>query len=350
MGKIVLCGALQGEEGNFGDDLLRQILINNLLEYDNSLEIVDYNKCTTVKEIKDCDYFIYIPGGYLGYIEYWYSGSLKKTIQRLIYYYWPGLKAVLFRKKIVLLAQGIGPYEYPILDHILGIIAKRAVLITVRDEKGKQLLQKVGVNNKKIFVTADTAQTLKKHNFISECKDSEKIKKCYFGKKIILIHYVGVKEYMKKVYDAVKELFFEREDVCFVIGLDGKGNYADVKKFANKFPKGRCMTYNYKDVGQLVTIINSVDCVITGKFHVGIVGCTLSKSVLNFSVQYAKASLYYKQIGYPERCIDVFEASHNDVKKMMADCFLESIEIPKDILTKANCNYDVYLKKVISAN
>lgn len=346
MKKIMLCGALQCEIGNFGDDLLREILINNLLKYDNTLEIVDYDSKTTLKDMKACDYFIYIPGGYLGYIESWYSGSINKTFQRVIYYYWPGIKAALLRKKIILLAQGIGPYEYPLLGNMLGFVANRAMLITVRDQKGKALLRKFGVK-KNIYVTADTAQTLTQHNFICECQESRKIKEVFAGKTVIFFHYIGKSEYAKTVYDALKDLFFEREDVCFVIGADGTINYGDVKKMENKFPPNRCMSYRYKGVSQLISIINSVDCVITGKFHVGIVGCTLSKSVLNFSVQYAKASLYYEQIGYPERCKDVFNISKADIKNSIEELYLDPVKIPTHVLEKANSNYDVFLRKVM---
>lgn len=346
MRKIMLCGALQCEVGNFGDDLLRQILIDNLLEYDNTLEIVDYSKTTTLKEMNKCEFFIFIPGGYLGYIERWYSGSFKKTMQRVSRYYYPGLKAVFLKKKIILLAQGIGPYEYPVLDKMLGLIAKKAVLISVRDQKGKRLLQKSGVDKKKIYVTADTAQTLTAHNFIKECRESKKIKENYAGKTVIFIHYSNIKEYLKNVYQATKELFFTRDDICFVIGADDGSDYADVKKFASRFPRNRCMTYDYKSVSQLVTIINSVDCVITGKFHVGIVGCTLSKSVLSFSVQYAKTSLYYDQIGYPERCVNIFDISYKKVKESIDHFYAEKIEIPDNILKKADYNYNL-LRKVI---
>lgn len=348
MKKIMLCGALQCEIENFGDVLLREILINNLHKYDNTLEIVDYNSKTTLKEMKECDYFIYIPGGYLGYIESWYSGSIDKTIQRVIHYYWPGIKAALLRKKIILLAQGIGPYEYPVLGNMLGFIANRAMLITVRDQKGKDLLRRVGVR-KKIYVTADTAQTLTQHDLIHECEESQKIKDLYAGKTIIFVHSIGVDEYRNKIYKALKDLFFEREDICFVIGHDGGGNYGSAKQWANKFPKNRCMTYRYKGVSQLITIINSVDCVITGKFHVGIVGCTLSKSVLNFSVQYAKASLYYEQIGYPERCKDLFNVSEADIRNSIEELYLERVRIPTRVLEKANSNYDVFLQKVMKS-
>ncbi len=345
----MLCGALQCEVGNFGDDLLRQILINNLRKYDNNLQIVDYNKDTTLKEINECDFFIFIPGGYLGYIEHWYSGSLKKTIQRVTRYYYPGIKAVFLKKKIILLAQGIGPYEYPLLDKMLGLIAKRAVLISVRDYKSKRLLQKVGAGKKKIYVTADTAQTLISHNFIKECAESRKIKESYSGKKVIFIHYLNVKEYLDKVYQAVRELFFTRDDIVFVIGADGIGGYAgyaEIKEFARHFPKNRCMTFKYRDVSQLITIIDNVDCVITGKFHVGIVGCTLKKSVMSFSVQYAKTSLYYEQIGYSERCMDIFNASYEKVKNSINSFYSDKIEIPEKILKKANYNYYL-LDKII---
>lgn len=346
MGKIMLCGALQCEIGNFGDVLLREILIDNLRKWDDTLEIVDYSESTTLKEIKECEFFIFIPGGYLGYIERWYSGSFKKTMQRVSRYYYPGLKAVFLKKKIILLAQGIGPYEYPVLDRMLGLIAKKAVLISVRDQKGKKLLQKSGAGKKKIYVTADTAQTLTAHNFIKECRESKMIKEKFAGKTVIFIHYSNIKEYLKYVYQAVKELFFPREDICFVIGTDDGTSYADVKKFVNRFPKNRCICYDYKGVSQLVTIINSVDCVITGKFHVGIVGCTLSKSVLSFSVQYAKTSLYYNQIGYPERCKDVYHISYNEVKNNIARFYSEKIKIPDNILKKADYNYTL-LRKVI---
>lgn len=345
--KIMICGALQKEIGNFGDDLLREILINNLHSYYDNVDITDYSSEIKLKTIKEMDLFIYIPGGYMGYIEKWYSGSLKKSMQRLIHYYWPGIKAIICRKPVIMLAQGIGPYEYPVLAPFLRFIAKRSILITVRDKKSKALLRRIGVKNKKIYVTADTAQTLKKYNFIGETKESKKIKEDFRGKKIIFIHYVYGNEYLVQIYNACKELFFDNSNICFVIGGDGKSDFRAIMHYANKFPKGRHYAYDYKNVKQLINIIDCVDCVITGKFHVGIVGCTLSKSVLNFSVQYDKASLYYQQIGYPERCIDFFSTDTKSIKENIEKYWNEKVVLNEDILRKAQSNYDVYLKKCL---
>ncbi len=337
----MICGALQCEKENFGDALLRKILINNLKKFDPNITIVDYDENMKLKNLLQCDYFIYIPGGYMGYIEKWYSGSCVKSLQRIKSYYWPGIKAVLLRKKIILLGQGIGPYEYPILDKMLKIIATNAELITVRDEKGKALLRKIGVKNK-IYLTADTAQTLLQHNFIMEDPTVKRIKENFkSSESIIFVHYIGVPTYENKLYGVLRQTFFDNPNISFVIGADGALPRGKVSNFARLFPKNRFITYKYESVEQLVSIINSVDCVITGKFHVGIVGATLSKAVISLSVQYAKTSLYYEQIGYLDRCVDVFDADESIIKNMIQSYYDKPIELPMEIRQKAQANYEI---------
>lgn len=111
--------------------------------------------------------------------------------------------------------------------------------------------------------------------------------------------------------------------------------------FTFQFPKERTYTYIYQEPSQLLSIINACDVVLTPKFHTSIIGCVLEKSVLAFSVQYAKASLYYKAIGYPDRVYDLF-AMDAYVMAQIIDKYIDTkVAIPEDILEKSQKNYDM---------
>jgi polysaccharide pyruvyl transferase WcaK-like protein len=341
---IVLCGATYCESGNYGDVLMEMILKDNIASYVKNINFVYYRN---VKKgnLRDFDLFIYTPGGYLGYIEKWYSGSWRKTLQRLRYYYIPGILAILAKIPVVLVGQGVGPYEYKLLRPFLKYIFNKAALAMVRDTTSYQFLKNIGVKNN-IFVTADTAQTLLNHNYVHDTMESSQIKEKFSGKTSVFIHYADLDTWKQKIIDALDRDLFKNPNICFVIGADGVFDTNNFAEFIKCFPDNRFYAYHYNGVYQFLSIMMEVDCIITCKLHAGITGCTMSKSVICFSVQYDKTICYYTTIGYSDRVYDLFNISADQMAYIIDRKYNEKIILKKEILHKAEMNY-ILLKEYI---
>lgn len=104
-----------------------------------------------IKALKECD--LLISGG----------GSLLQdvTSKRSLYYYLTVIKiAKSFNKPVMLYAQGIGPLQREGAKRSVGKILDQIDLITVRDERSKEELIKLGVKRPPIHVTADAVLSM----------------------------------------------------------------------------------------------------------------------------------------------------------------------------------------------
>ena len=153
MSRVLLSGYYGFD--NFGDDAILQSLVSNLKNIDASITVLSHNPKKTaslyevksvfmfnpikvVKAISSCD--VLISGG----------GSLLQdvtSVRSLIYYLFILFLAVLFCKRIIIFAQGIGPINNKLLRNLTKFILKKAKLITVRDEISKNLLDQWGISS-----------------------------------------------------------------------------------------------------------------------------------------------------------------------------------------------------------
>lgn len=349
--KIVLCGATIGEGTNFGDVLLEELIEEKIKRVIPDVNISKFTKNETIKnylwKIIKTDAFIYVPGGYLGYIEKWYSGSLNKSWQRFKYYYFPGLIYSLTKKPMAMIGQGIGPYEYKLLSYALKVISNSSSIVSVRDIESYELLRNVGCNGK-IDITSDCSQILLDCDLIWESAESVKIKKKLGGLKKIFVLFFNTKEWKEKILLALEPLM-EDENYGFVISTDVVNmDRKDFIEFVEKFPKQRTVEFDYRNPQQLLSAYKEIDIVVTPKLHTGIVGCVMNKSVFAFAVQYDKTKIYYKRIGYPERVYNLNTISPKKMRSIIKKYENEKINIPKSIIEEANKNYELlekFLKK-----
>jgi len=141
---------------NFGDEMILKILIENLKNFKEPPEITVFSvnpdktaralnvksvNTFKIKEIipslKNCDCLI--SGG----------GSLlqdSSSALSLLYYLFVVASAVLFKKKVLIFAQGIGPVHNIFFRKLMLEVLKRADYITVRDNNSFKLLKKAGIN------------------------------------------------------------------------------------------------------------------------------------------------------------------------------------------------------------
>ena len=173
--KIVISGYYGFD--NSGDDALLLSIIDNLKKNDNKAEITvlsknpkktklqyqvgaanRYNPFSLIKAIASCD--VLVSGG----------GTLIQDVtstKSLFYYLFVIKLAQLFGKKVMLYANGIGPLNsFKNIENTRKILDK-VDLITLRDPKSQQELEKVGVTKPRIELTADPA-------FLIEANESGK--------------------------------------------------------------------------------------------------------------------------------------------------------------------------------
>ncbi len=138
--------------GNFGDEIILKILVENLKKFDNPPEITvfssnpaktslernvksvqTFNPIEILKELYNSDCLI--SGG----------GSLLQDItskKSLVYYLLVIFAAKIFRKKVIIFAQGIGPVNNKVLACLTRFLLKKSDLVTVRDENSLNLMKK----------------------------------------------------------------------------------------------------------------------------------------------------------------------------------------------------------------
>lgn len=149
--------AISGYYGfkNFGDEAILSVLVNHLKSLQNiditvfssdidftsktylvnTVKRFDFKK--VIKTIQDSD--VLISGG----------GSLLQDVTSLksvIYYSLIIALGLLFNKKVIIFAQGIGPLNKKLSQFIVRNLLKNCSLVTVRDEKSLALLRNWGIS------------------------------------------------------------------------------------------------------------------------------------------------------------------------------------------------------------
>ena len=157
---------------NIGDESILRTVIDNLRGRldDIEIEVLSHNPADTaekygvkatdrmspmsiIKAVKRCD--MLISGG----------GSLLQDVtskKSIIYYLFIMRLALLFKKKVFIYSQGIGPIDEEKNRRMTARILKRVHGIVVRDESSAALLEEIGVPAEKVTVTADPVIRVKR--------------------------------------------------------------------------------------------------------------------------------------------------------------------------------------------
>ncbi len=163
---------------NFGDEIILKILTENIKKFNFDTEITVFStspektsKNLNVKSVYSFSLLkifktlissdILISGG----------GSLLQdstSSKSLIYYLLIIFLAEIFRKKVIIFAQGIGPINNKILRNITMSLLKNAYYITLRDINSINMLKTRGINSK---ICADPVWNIE----LSQCEKNNKI-------------------------------------------------------------------------------------------------------------------------------------------------------------------------------
>ncbi len=193
MNKIVISGYYGFN--NIGDDSILSVITSNIKDSINDVEITVLSKLSKkselvydtnnvklvdrknilkiISEIKKCDLLISGGGGLLQDVT---------SSKSILYYLAIMLLGKVFKKKVMVYSQGIGPIHKPLNKTLTKYVLNKVDFITLRDEKSKKFLKEIKVTNENIVVTADPVIGLKKvgldlgHEILkkSGLKDSKK--------------------------------------------------------------------------------------------------------------------------------------------------------------------------------
>jgi len=159
---------------NTGDEAILEAMLSGLKENDpkTSIKVMSAHPAETgkryqvkavsrldLKALKDCD--VFISGG---------GGLLQDATSFHSFYYYLGLilLAKLFRKKVFVFAQGMGPINFPLNAFLLKLVLRYVDLITLRDQTSFNYIKSLKIKNPRVVETADPT-------FLLTPQDGEKI-------------------------------------------------------------------------------------------------------------------------------------------------------------------------------
>lgn len=130
-------------------DVMITVLSNDPMKTEKQYGVKAVNRWRLeqiISGLRDCDLFI--SGG----------GSLLQDVtgkKSILYYLALIYLALIWKKKVMIYAQGIGPVQRPWAKKLMGRVLNKVDLITVRDEVSRDDLALVGVCRPPIVVTVD---------------------------------------------------------------------------------------------------------------------------------------------------------------------------------------------------
>lgn len=167
--KSVLLSGYYGFD-NSGDDAILKAIIKDIREENPKLDIVVLSnnpkkteKMYSVKAINRFKFGELIKGVRNTSLLISGGGSLLQDItstRSLLYYLAVMTLAKLFRKPVMVYANGIGPISKKGNRLLTRMVLNHVNLITLRDDDSKSYLEKMKIKNKNIVVTADPVFTL----------------------------------------------------------------------------------------------------------------------------------------------------------------------------------------------
>lgn len=348
--KIMIHGATRGS--NFGDILFSDIFykvasnanpdgkifffeMGFLGAKDFLKKELSYTEHQTFKDIFSSDMLLLISGGYFGER----NNSFKENMLRFLSYVPLGMLFIIRRKPIIISGIGGGPLSNNILRNSMKLLMDKAKVVSVRDEETKDYFLEFGVTND-IIVTSDTAQIITQENLpVLDKKIREEISMLFSNKKIVLLHLYGSEEIdnviFSKLVPPLENFLIDNSDYGLIVTTDYKfdiNKYPVKKIFDKRIPM---YIYNYTSAWQLASLINKVDFLVTTKLHVGIIGSTLSKSVISLPMHAEKTRRYYKQIGEVERCVSLSEIDSEQITFMLEKYKNKPIKLSSDIIDKS---------------
>ncbi|MDD5258592.1 MAG: polysaccharide pyruvyl transferase CsaB [bacterium] len=285
MSKVLISGYYGYD--NLGDELILKAIIEHLRSLDPALDItvISSNPWRTVnlhpaieavsrknvfgifKALRQCRLFISGGGGLLQ----------DTTGQGSVLYYlgWGIIAKKIFRKKVMLYAQGIGPLHKGLSRFLVNAWIGKMDLITLREDKSLQLLRELRVPETMIKITADPVLgiTLKNCNPVAKhplCigvvlrQDQDKLRS--------VPRWCEILNSVKNTYNA-RILLLPFQDP----------NDVNLSRAIKESMKGKVDLKNWDTLEDIFTFYENVDILISMRLHALILAAVYGKPMLGIN-------------------------------------------------------------------
>lgn len=303
--------AISGYYGfkNFGDEAILGVLVNHLKQLkDVDITVfssdVDYTSKTysvnsvkrfdlknVIKTIRNSD--VLISGG----------GSLLQDVTSLksvVYYSLIIALGILFNKKVIIFAQGVGPLNKKVSQLIVSNLLKNCSLVTVRDEKSLALLRNWGINADLVcdpIYSLDVVQEFNENTVGVQLREFKTMNYNLLHKLALFI--------AEKFSDKKIEIFSLQESQ----DLELCKNFENILKTLNPEIKTEIVTDN------IVNRISKLSYLIAMRFHAILVAlkCGIKTSAINYDVKVEKLA---NEANIPLISMDAHENFETIYKKL----------------------------------
>lgn len=358
---------LQGylHNANFGDILFAHLFYKKCMELDfKSVDFIQWKRIgyrplgigdfcrnelgyTRKKSFLSClmaNTFVFISGGFFCNN----TNIIGDAKIRFLRYILPAKIYLLMHKPVYVLGVGGGPVDTPWLRKEMVKMLNKAKLVLFRDEETFKIFKEYGVSNKAMFVTADTALVITQ-DMLDPLEEKAELDKIAARRKKLLVHIPDTRPACTYFADIILpdliKFLKKHSEYIVVISNDNIRDISEkerneISRIKNSFIETDIDTYQYKyhSCWQMCSLISEMDCIVTAKLHVGVLGVALGKSVLSFPIHREKTLNFYKHIGQEERCIPIKHISQNDVLRQMETFHDKPIIISDKLRQKAKQN------------
>lgn len=294
MNKVVISGYYGFN--NIGDESILTAIISNIKDSIDDIDITvlskdpeltksKHNVCAInrkdifkiIKEIKNCD--LLISGG----------GSLLQDVtssRSILYYLAVMFIGMVFRKKVMIYSQGIGPINKGLNKRLTRFILNKVDVITLRDEKSQRVLKEINIENKNINVTADPVIGLKR----GDIKLGKNILK-EAGLKNETRPLVGFairgrdkNKKLVKIISSVADRITDELGVDVVFIPFHHGEDIEIIDEINNNMKNECICLKGKyDINEMLSIVGNLDLLVGVRLHSLIFGAVMNIPMIAIS-------------------------------------------------------------------
>ncbi len=293
--KKAVCSGYYGFD-NFGDDAVLYVLVK-LFSKKYDLTVFSANPKKTaknygVKSVNSFDFFKVLNSIIKSDLLISGGGSLLQDVtsfKSLIYYLGIIFTAQIFKKDVIIFAQGMGPFHSKLSENLTKYILKKCKLITVRDTESQRLLSSWEISSKQVcdpVFTLDIPKHEKEQNTLG----------------IQLRAFQGVSdEFLKKLAKAVNTTFPDKNII--LLSLQPSVDYNVCCRF-KEFLGRDVIIKNGLDVKATAEEISKLEYLIGMRFHAVLAGLMSGVKVL--PVSYDKKVTFLSL----EAGIDYIELKH----------------------------------------
>lgn len=336
MSKVVLSGYYGFD--NFGDEAILQVLVNNLKNIGADITVFSRNpkKTSQIYDVKSVFMFnifgiiknisktdVVISGG----------GSLLQdvtSIRSLFYYLVIIFVSILFCKRVIIFAQGIGPIKHKFAQKITKNLLKKVSLITVRDERSKKLLNEWGLKAQLINdpVWGTNLKTLRPKGKI--------------GIQLREWKYMNDEFFLSLVKKIAKE--FENNEI-YIYSLQDKQDKEICLRFENYLhienPKVNTHVFYSMSVNDMINSMRNLEYLIAMRYHAIIIG--LKYGIKTLAINYdPKVETLAKFAKIPFINFENYDKIEDNIEKMK----LLSRRAILAQCEKKNFSFDIFEKEI----